>query len=47
MSKSNQVPLEIIQQWLKDDDWRVRTAAMNACQGRDIPLEDYPAVAER
>ena len=24
---------------MKDSDWRVRTAAMNACQGKDVPLE--------
>ena len=33
------VPLEIIQQWLKDEDWRVRSTAMNACNGREVPLE--------
>ena len=31
--------LEIIEKWLKDSDWRVRQAATNACQGRDVPLE--------
>ena len=31
--------LDIIERWLKDSDWRVRTAAMNACNGRDIPLD--------
>ena len=31
------IPLEIIERGLKDDDWRVRQAAMNACQGKDIP----------
>lgn len=25
------VPLDVIQTGLKDPDWRVRTAAMNAC----------------
>ncbi|MDE6493091.1 MAG: hypothetical protein K2L50_00715, partial [Bacteroidales bacterium] len=33
------VPLEIIEKWLRDSDWRVRQAAMNACQGKDVPLE--------
>ena len=33
------IPLEVIQQWLRDSDWRVRAAAMNACNGKDIPLE--------
>ena len=33
------ISVEIIERWLKDDDWRVRTAAMNACQGRDVPIE--------
>ena len=33
------VPLEVIEKWLKDNDWRVRQAAMNACNGREVPLE--------
>ena len=33
------VPLEVIERWLRDADWRVRAAAMNACQGKDVPLE--------
>ena len=34
------IPAEIIEKWLRDPDWRVRNAAMNACQGRsDIPAE--------
>ena len=33
------IPLEIIQQWLRDSDCDVRAAAMNACNGKDIPLE--------
>ncbi len=33
-----QLSLEMIEAWLKDSDWRVRQAAMNACQGRDVPL---------
>ena len=40
MSKKLQnLPLEIIEKWLRDSDWRVRTAAMNACNGKDVPLE--------
>ena len=31
--------IETIERWLKASDWRVRTAAMNACQGRDVPLD--------
>ena len=31
--------IETIERWLKDSDWRVRTAAMNACAGRDVPLD--------
>ena len=38
MSKK-QLSVNIIKQWLSDDDCDVRTAAMNACQGRDIPLD--------
>ena len=34
-----ELSLEVIERWLKDSDWRVRTAAMNACQGKDVPLE--------
>jgi len=34
-----ELSLEIIKKWLKDEDWRVRTAAMNACQGKDVPLD--------
>ena len=37
--QGREVPLDIIQQWLKDPDWRVRAAAMNACQGREVPLD--------
>ena len=37
--KKRQIPLDVIERWLKDDDWRVRKAAMNACNGRsDIPV---------
>jgi hypothetical protein len=31
--------LEIIEKWLNDSDCDVRRAAMNACNGRDIPVE--------
>ena len=31
--------LNMIQKGLKDEDWRVRAAAMEACQGREIPLD--------
>ena len=34
-----QLSIDIIKQWLSDDDCDVRTAAMNACNGRDIPLD--------
>ena len=33
------IPLDVIQTGLKDPDWRVRTAAMNACSGREVPLD--------
>ena len=33
------IPLEVIERWLKDSDFDVRYVAMNACQGKDIPLE--------
>ena len=33
------ISFDIIERWLKDGNWRVRTAAMNACTGRDIPLD--------
>ena len=38
MSKK-QLSIDIIKQWLSDDDWKVRNVAMNACQGRDVPLD--------
>ena len=38
MSRKN-LSIEVIEKGLKDRDWRVRTAAMNACVGRDVPLE--------
>ena len=37
--KIQDVPLEIIERWLKDGDCDVREAAMNACQNKDVPLE--------
>ena len=39
MKNDKRITLEIIERWLKDDDWHVRTAAMNACVGKDVPLE--------
>ena len=37
--KKRQIPLEVIERWLTDRNWRVRAAAMNACNGRsDIPI---------
>ncbi len=40
MRTVKELPLDVIERWLKDEDWRVREAAMNACQGRkDIPLD--------
>lgn len=36
---SEVLSLDIIERWLKDSDWRVRTAAMNACNGKDVPLD--------
>ena len=37
--KGREVPLDVIERWLKDADWRVRAAAMNACKGREVPLD--------
>ena len=37
-TKNHQLKLETIERWLKDADWRVRAAAMNACQKRGIPF---------
>jgi HEAT repeat protein len=34
-----QIPVEVIERGLQDSNWRVRVAAMNACQSRDIPVE--------
>ena len=33
------IPLEVIECGLKDSDCDVRSAAMNACQGREVPLD--------
>ena len=33
------IPLEVIEHALKDNDCDVRQVAMNACQNRDVPLE--------
>ena len=33
-----QLSLETIERGLKDTDWCVRSAAINACQGKDVPL---------
>lgn len=33
-----ELSIETIERWLKDSDWHVRAAAMNACQGKDVPL---------
>ena len=30
--------IEVIEKWLKDSDWRVRAAAMNACKENGIPI---------
>jgi len=38
MSTNHKPSLEVIEQGLKDESWRVRAAAMNACQGREVPL---------
>lgn len=35
----NSVKLEIIEKWLKDSDCDVRQAALNACNGREVPIE--------
>ncbi len=39
MNTNHMPSLEVIERWLKDADCDVRTAAMNACQGREVPLE--------
>ena len=35
--QGREVPLEVIERWLKDESWRVRAAAMNACRRRSWP----------
>ena len=37
--KKKDVPLDIIEKWLRDSDCDVRAAAMNACTGKDVPLD--------
>ena len=39
MGKRKTLSIETIKRWLRDPDCDVRTAAMNACQGKDVPLE--------
>ena len=39
MKNDKRITLEVIERWLKDVDYDVRTAAMNACVGKDVPLE--------
>ena len=36
--KINNIPLEIIEKWLADDDWRVRVAAINALRSLGLPV---------
>ena len=36
-----EIPLDVIERWLKDPDWRVRQAAANACSGREIPRRTF------
>lgn len=31
-----EIPLDIIEKWLSDEDWRVRQAAMNVCKSMNI-----------
>ena len=38
MSKKKSLPLEIIERWLKDPDWRVRSAAMKQYKNRGLPI---------
>ena len=37
-NKRKQLPLDVIERWLKDSDCGVRSAAMNACISRDISI---------
>lgn len=39
MNAKHEVPIEVIERWLKDSDCYVREAAMKACNGREVPLE--------
>lgn len=34
-----ELSLDTIKKWLRNEDWRIRAAAMNACQGKDVPFE--------
>jgi len=34
-----ELSFDTIERWLRDEDCDVRKAAMNACRGRDVPLE--------
>ena len=36
--QGREVPIEIIERGLSDDDCDVRAAAMNACKGREVPI---------
>lgn len=39
MSDHKRTPsLEVIERWLKDESWRVRAAAMNACKVNGLPI---------
>lgn len=39
MSKSKkEISLDTIERWLRDCDWRVRAAAMNACKANNLPV---------
>ena len=39
MNNKKKLSSKVIERWLKDSDWRVRKAAMLACQGKDVPIE--------
>lgn len=36
--KKKDVPLETIERWLEDPDWRVRAAAIKACQKNGVSV---------
>ena len=38
MNEKRTPSLEVIERWLKDESWRVRAAAMNACQKNGLPV---------